>query len=80
MDLLLFSDWHGWSENNHFYNNIFYAAGTAGFSYAISRDADGAYVTAHGFGASKENTFDANVDHHATSVCYFNSGIRALVQ
>ncbi|HXM97365.1 MAG TPA: right-handed parallel beta-helix repeat-containing protein [Candidatus Dormibacteraeota bacterium] len=61
VDLVLFSDWHGWSESSHFYNNIFYVAGTARFSYAISRGADGAYVTAHGFGASKDNVFDANV-------------------
>lgn len=61
VDLLLFSDWHGWSESSHFYNNIFYAAGAARFSYAISRASDGAYVTAHGFGESKDNLFDANV-------------------
>lgn len=61
VDLVLFSDWHGWSESTHFYNNIFYVAGAAGFSYASSRGADGAYVTAHGFGASKGNVFDANV-------------------
>jgi Right handed beta helix region len=60
VDLLLFSDWHGWPESTHFYNNIFYAAGTARFSYGISRASDGAYATAHGFGASKDNLFDAN--------------------
>jgi hypothetical protein len=61
VDLLLFSDWHGWSESSHFYNNIFYAAGAARFSYAISRSSDGAYVSARGFGESKDNQFDANV-------------------
>jgi hypothetical protein len=61
VDLLLFSDWHGWSENSHFYNNIFYVAGTARFSYGISRASDGAYVSARGFGMSKDNQFDANV-------------------
>ena len=60
VDLLLFSDWHGWSASSHFYNNIFYVAGTARFSYGISRAADGAYVSASGFGASKDNLFDAN--------------------
>jgi len=60
VDLLLFSDWKGWSESTYFYNNIFYVAGTARFSYGISRDTDGAYVTARGFGESKENLFDAN--------------------
>jgi hypothetical protein len=61
VDLLVFSDWHGWSESSHFYNNIFYAAGAARFSYAISRASDGAYVSARGFGESQDNLFDANV-------------------
>jgi hypothetical protein len=61
VDLLIFSDWHGWSESSHFFNNIFYVAGTARFSYGISRASDGAYVSAHGFGMSKDNLFDANV-------------------
>ena len=61
VDLLLFSDWHGWSESSHFYNNIFYAAGAARFSYAISRASDGAYVAARGFGESNDNLFDANI-------------------
>ena len=60
IDLLLFSDWHGWSESTYFYNNIFYVAGAARFSYGVSRASDGAYVSAHGFGESKDNLFDAN--------------------
>ena len=61
LDLLLFSDWGGWTERTYLYNNIFYVAGTAQFSYGISRASDGAYSTAPGFGTSKENVFDANV-------------------
>jgi len=61
VDLLLFSDWHGWSEGSHFYNNIFYVAGTAQFSFGISRAPDGAYTSAPGFGTSKENVFDSNL-------------------
>jgi hypothetical protein len=61
VDLLLFSDWHGWSESSHFYNNIFYVAGTGRFSYGVSRASDGAYAAARGYGASKDNVFDANV-------------------
>jgi Right handed beta helix region len=60
-DLLLFADWHGWSEGSHFYNNIFYVTGTGRFSYGVSRASDGAYVSAPGFGESKGNVFDANV-------------------
>jgi hypothetical protein len=61
VDLLLFSDWHGWTEGTYLYNNIFYVAGTGRFSYGISRAPDGAYSTAPGFGTSKKNVFDANV-------------------
>jgi hypothetical protein len=77
VDLLLFSDWHGWTEGTYFYNNLFYVTGTARFSYGISRASDGAYVSARGFGASKDSLFDANVyygvevaanDSHALTV------------
>ncbi len=61
LDLLLFSDWGGWTERIYLYNNIFYVGGTAQFSYGISRASDGAYSTTPGFGTSKENVFDANV-------------------
>jgi hypothetical protein len=61
VDVLLFSDWHGWSEGIRLYNNIFYGAGTLRFSYGVLRAADGAYLTATGFGMSKDNLFDANV-------------------
>ena len=61
VDLLLYSDWHGWTEGTFLYNNIFCVAGTARFSYGISRDPDGAYATKSGFGASKKNIFDSNI-------------------
>jgi len=60
VDLLLFSDWHGWSDTTFFYNNIFYVAGHAQFSYGVSRADDGAYSTKPGFGESKKNEFDSN--------------------
>ena len=60
-DLLLFADWHGWSDATSFFSNIFYSAGTARFSYGVSRDSDGAYTTAPGFGPSTNNRFDANL-------------------
>lgn len=61
MSLLLFSDWHGWSEDTRLYSNIFYVAGKGEFTYGISRARDGAYETASGFGQSKENVWDSNV-------------------
>jgi hypothetical protein len=60
VDLLLFSDWHGWSEDTFFYNNIFYVAGRAQLSYGVSRADDGSYSTKPGFGASQGNELDAN--------------------
>ena len=61
VDLLLHWDWHGWANGTYLYTNIFYVQGSAQFSYGVSRAADGAYVTAPGFGQSKDNVFDSNV-------------------
>ena len=61
VDLLLYADWSGWAEGTSLYNNIFYVQGNAQFSCGVSRAADGAYVTAPGFGQSKDNVFDSNV-------------------
>lgn len=75
VDLLLFADWNGWSEDTRFYNNIFYAAGAAQFSHGVSRASDGAYSTALGLEPSKNNVFDSNLyygvkppteDHHSS--------------
>jgi hypothetical protein len=60
VDLLLYSDWGGWSDGMSFYNNIFYVEGAAQFSYGVGRTADGAYQTAPGLGPSKHNAFDSN--------------------
>ena len=61
VDLVLHSDWHGWASATAFYNNIFYVAGAAQFAYGVSRNSDGAYVTAPGSGQSSKNVFDSNV-------------------
>jgi Right handed beta helix region len=61
VDLVLFSDWHGWSSDTSFFNNVFYVDGFAQFSYALSRNPDGAYVTAPGNGQSTDNLFDSNL-------------------
>jgi Right handed beta helix region len=61
VDLLLFADWNGWSEDSYFYNNIFYAAGPARFSHGVSRASDGAYTTASGLEPSKNNIFESNL-------------------
>jgi len=61
VDLLLYSDWHGWAEDTTVENNIFEVRGRAQFTYALSRAPDGAYTTAPGQGASRRNRFDSNV-------------------
>ena len=61
VDLLLHTDWNGWADRTYLYNNIFYVQGSAQFSYGISRAGDGAYVTAPGFGQSKDSVFDSDV-------------------
>lgn len=48
-------------DNTIFANNIFYIAGAAQFSYAVSRRPDGAYITAPGSGQSTHSEFDSNV-------------------
>ena len=59
-DLVLYSDWNGWADGTYLYNNIFYVEGSAQFSHAVSRNSDGAHVTAPGLGNSHNNIFDFN--------------------
>jgi hypothetical protein len=61
VDIVLQSDWHGWSSDIFFYNNIFYVAGSGQFSHATSHGEDGVYVTAAGMGTSQNDVFDFNV-------------------
>jgi Right handed beta helix region len=76
VDLLLYSNWGGWSSGTYLYNNIFYVDGSAQFSYARSRADNGAHQTVPGFGGSRNNVLDYNVyyghlkaavDPHASS-------------
>jgi Right handed beta helix region len=61
VDLLLHSDWHGWASGIRLFNNIFYVAGDAQFSHALSRASSGEYTTAPGFGESTGTEFDSNI-------------------
>ena len=61
VDLLLHSNWKGWATGTYLYNNIFYVAGTARFSYARHREKNGHHVTDPGFGKSMNNVFDSNL-------------------
>src|SRR5262249_47307258 len=64
--MVIYSDWGGWSSDTRFYNNIFYVAGSASFSYGISRAADGEYQLAPGMGKSTNNLFDYNLYYGMT--------------
>ncbi|SPE44485.1 hypothetical protein SBA7_390024 [Candidatus Sulfotelmatobacter sp. SbA7] len=61
VDVVLDTDWTGWAADTYFYNNIFYVEGTARFSYGVSGNPDGSYVTAPGPGKSTNNVYDYNV-------------------
>jgi hypothetical protein len=63
VDVVLHTDWTGWATDTYFYNNIFYIEGTARFSYGVSGNADGSYVTAPGPGKSTNNIYDYNLYH-----------------
>jgi hypothetical protein len=61
VDIVLHTDWTGWATDTYFYNNIFYVAGKARFSYGVSGNQDGSYVSAPGPGKSTNNVYDYNV-------------------
>jgi hypothetical protein len=61
VDVVLHTDWTGWATDTYFYNNIFYVEGTARFSYGVSGNPDGSYVTAPGPVKSTNNVYDYNV-------------------
>ena len=61
VDVVLHTDWTGWATDTYFYNNIFYVEGTARFSYGVSGNMDGSYVSAPGPGKSTNNIYDYNV-------------------
>jgi len=59
--ILLYGNWEGWADNTQYYNNIFYADGTARYAYATSRNPDGTYNYNSGLGSSTNNVFSNNV-------------------
>ncbi len=61
VDVLLFSDWDGWSQGVSFENNIVYSEGTARYRHATARIEDGLFKTEDGFGLSLNNRFENNV-------------------
>lgn len=61
---MLASDWLGWSSNASFTNNNFYVHdGTLRFGHSASRNPDGTYNLAEGWGPAKNIVFSANQYH-----------------
>jgi hypothetical protein len=61
VDLVLHTDWTGWDRNTYLYNNVFYVEGSGAFSYGVTGNPDGSYVTAPGPGKSTNTVYDYNV-------------------
>lgn len=61
IDLVVQSNWTGWSRNTYLYNNIFYVAGSGKFSHAVSHSDEGVYTTVAGIDPSQNTVFDSNV-------------------
>jgi hypothetical protein len=61
VQLVLWGDWNGFADGTYFWNNIFYAEGTARYGHQVGRNPDGTYVIEPGPGPSTNNFFDYNV-------------------
>lgn len=58
--ILLVSDWSGWAEGTHFYNNLFYVEGTGHYGHAVQRNTDGTYSMEAGLDPSVDTVLDSN--------------------
>lgn len=61
VDLVLQSDWTGWSKNTFLFNNIFYVAGSGRFSHAVSHGTNGVYITVPGIESAQNTVFGSNI-------------------
>jgi len=60
VQVLLVSSWDGWSKDAIFRNNTFDVAGTAHYGHEISRNQDGKYEIAPGWGEATNIRFEDN--------------------
>ena len=63
VQMLLVSDWSGWSTGAVFRDNKFYVDGVARYGHAVKRAEDGTYTMEPGWGGAKEIAFEGN--HYA---------------
>lgn len=60
VQILLVSNWDGWSKDAVFRNNTFDVAGTAHYGHELHRDPDGRYEIAPGWGGAQGIVFEGN--------------------
>jgi len=60
VQLLVVSDWGGWSNGALFQANIFDVAGTGRFGHSLRRNSDGTYEIGPGWGGGRDIRFEGN--------------------
>ena len=60
VQILLLSNWEGWSSRAMFRDNTFDVAGTGSYGHELQRNSDGTYKIAAGWGEAKEIRFEGN--------------------
>jgi hypothetical protein len=60
VQVLLVSNWDGWSNGAMFHSNTFDVAGTGRYGHEVQRNDDGTYRIASGWGGASEIQFDGN--------------------
>jgi hypothetical protein len=60
VQVLLVSQWDGWSKDAIFQDNTFNVAGTARYGHEVQRNADGSYQLASGWGGAQGIHFEGN--------------------
>jgi len=60
VQMLLVSNWDGWADGALFRNNTFYVKGTVHYGHEVSRNKDGTYLIAAGWGPAKGIVFEGN--------------------
>ena len=58
--MLLLSDWSGWAKGLELRHNLFYSEGIGRYGHQVSRNADGSYGLAPGWGPATNVVFVGN--------------------
>jgi hypothetical protein len=61
VQMVLMSDWSGWASDTRFVRNRFYVEGTARYGHGTSKNPDGTYVLADGWGPAVGTAFEGNL-------------------